>query len=229
MSGISHDLRTPLSTIHGYGHLLESGQYEWTERELRDMGSMIRSKGDYMVKLIEDFSLSFQLQNKALSLQTAHIDLDQFLAAALRRFADDKTLQDYQFHYISPGSPVYWQIDERWFQRILDNLVYNGVKHNPPGTDITVRLQKNADSFLLSVEDNGKGMDAATLEQLFSRYYRGVNTEEQIEGSGLGMSIARKLAGLHGGTITAESRTGAGTVILLSFIKTDSYSFRDGV
>lgn len=229
MSGISHDLRTPLSTIHGYGHLLESGQYEWTERELRDMGSMIRSKGDYMVKLIEDFSLSFRLKNKALSLQTASMDLDHFLASAVRRFSGDKTLQDYQFRYISSGIPVYWQIDERWFQRILDNLVYNGVKHNPQGTKITVRLQKQPDSLLLSVEDNGRGMDAATLEQLFSRYYRGVNTEEQIEGSGLGMSIARQLAGLHGGTITAKSRAGEGTVILLTFHESDSYSSSDGV
>jgi uncharacterized protein YaaR (DUF327 family) len=68
MSGISHDLRTPLSTIQGYGHLLESGQYSWTADELKEMGAVIREKGDYMLHLIEDFSLSFRLKNNELVL-----------------------------------------------------------------------------------------------------------------------------------------------------------------
>lgn len=93
----------------------------------------------------------------------------------------------------------------------MDNLLSNAVKHNPPGTTITVTLARVNDKACIRVLDNGKGMDEETLHHLFNRYYRGTNTEESTDGSGLGMSIAKTIVEAHGGEIKVHSTIGQGT------------------
>jgi signal transduction histidine kinase len=104
----------------------------------------------------------------------------------------------------------------KWFERMIDNLVFNAVKHNPTGTKITVRVQKSTLFVNVMIEDNGVGMDEETVEQLFDRYYRGTNTDERIEGAGLGMSIAKNIAELHRGIVHVQSVPDEGTVVTVS-------------
>jgi signal transduction histidine kinase len=85
---------------------------------------------------------------------------------------------------------------------MMDNIIINAIKHNPSGTTIEVIVEDLSDynGFIVMIKDNGIGMDEETKKHLFSRYYRGTNTDESIEGSGLGMSIAMEIAVLskHG-------------------------------
>ncbi|AZB41741.1 sensor histidine kinase [Bacillus sp. FJAT-42376] len=217
MTGISHDLRTPLSTIQGYAHLLESGQYRWDEEELQDMGRMIREKGDYMTALIEDFSLAFQLQNQSLPHQLKPVDLHELVRGIMLKFANDRTLEDVPFNFKSADLKIYIQADRRWFERMLDNLIYNCIKHNPKGTSVTASVSRQGESAVVTIADNGAGMDEETVRHLFDRYFRGTSTDEQTEGAGLGMSIARAIAELHGGSIQVSSVKHKGTVFRLAF------------
>ncbi|MGD6818744.1 sensor histidine kinase [Metabacillus sp. 113a] len=217
MTGISHDLRTPLSTIQGYAHLLESGQYRWTEEELQDVGQMIREKGDYMTSLIEDFSLAFQLKNQSLPHQLKPAELNELVRDILLKFANDRTLEEVPFHFKSTDSNLYIHADRRWFERMLDNLIYNGIKHNPKGTSITASVSRQGGSAIVTISDDGAGMDEETVRHLFDRYFRGTSTNERTEGAGLGMSIARAIAELHGGSIDVSSVKHKGTVFRLYF------------
>src|SRR5690606_8889093 len=107
-------------------------------------------------------------------------------------------------------------IDPKWFQRIVDNLIANAVKYNPSGTTITVALSTiEQHLFIVRIEDDGTGMDAKTLNKLFDRYYRGSNTLDSGNGSGLGMAITKQLIGLHGGSIKVTSEVGRGTTVRL--------------
>ncbi|MCP1156821.1 sensor histidine kinase [Bacillus infantis] len=217
MTGISHDLRTPLSTIQGYAHLLESGQYRWTEEELLDMGKMIREKGDYMTALIEDFSLAFQLKNQSLPHQLKPADLNELVRGIMLKFVNDRTLEDVPFNFEGANTALFIQADIRWFERMLDNLIYNCIKHNPKGTSITASVSRQGGTAIVSISDNGTGMDEETVRHLFDRYFRGTSTDEQTEGAGLGMSIARAIAELHGGSIHVSSVKHRGTVFRLEF------------
>ncbi|TDL32878.1 HAMP domain-containing histidine kinase [Jeotgalibacillus sp. S-D1] len=217
MTGISHDLRTPLSTIQGYAYLLESGQYRWTEEELQDMGRFITEKGDYMTALIEDFSLAFQLKNQSLPHQLKPADLNKLVRGIMLKFINDLTLEDVSFNYEGTDSAVFIQADIRWFERMLDNLIYNCIKHNPKGTCVTASVSRQGESAIVNISDNGAGMDQETVQHLFERYYRGTNTDEQTEGAGLGMSIARAIAELHGGSIHVSSVKNRGTIFRLEF------------
>ncbi len=218
MAGISHDLRTPITTMAGYGNLLESGQYDWTTEELEDIGKTIREKSDYMVRLIEDFSLSFQLKNDAVKVIFQRTEVNQLLGKIVGKFTGDITLADYPISYQPLAYQQYLFVDERWFERMMDNLIYNAIKHNPPGTKIKISVAPLSEGKELKfiIKDNGIGMDEETKKHLFNRYYRGTNTDEVIEGTGLGMGIALQIAKLHKGRIQVNSTENLGTEIIIT-------------
>ncbi|MCQ6563234.1 HAMP domain-containing sensor histidine kinase [Paenibacillus mendelii] len=215
MSGISHDLRTPLATIQGYGYMLESAPDQWSQEELRVMGTMIREKGDYMLELITDFSLINQLKQDGLPMEVQQVNLDELVRVAVLKYVNDATLADCHFIYEGEEAPITIQGNDTWLQRLLDNLLSNAVKHNPPGITVTVSAGMMNDEAYIRISDNGNGMDEETKRNLFERYYRGTNTEESTAGSGLGMSIAKAIVEAHGGEIEVLSSLGSGTEITI--------------
>ncbi len=217
MAGISHDLRTPLSAVQGYGHLLESGQFQWSEQELLDMGATIREKSSYMLELLQDFSLTFELQNHTPGERLEPLELNEFVRRAVLRYVNDPIGSNVTFSFEESDASVRIMANSKWFQRLLDNLISNAVKHNGPGTNIEIRVGREGHQAVVQVNDDGVGMDEETKTRLFDRYYRGTSTDESVDGSGLGMSIARAVVTAHLGTIGVESRPGAGTSISLTF------------
>ncbi|MCM3773349.1 MULTISPECIES: sensor histidine kinase [Priestia] len=215
MTGISHDLRTPLSTIHGYGHMLESGHYNWNEEELKEIGQTLRDKSEYMVELVEDFSLAFKLKNNVVVLETKRVDVHRLLQHIVLKFVNDRTIEDVHFSYMPVHLQPFIQADPRWFERMLDNLIFNAIKHNPENTTITISTAIKNDHVLITIQDDGIGMDEDTQKNLFDRYYRGTNTTEKTEGAGLGMSIAKAICELHKGHIEVRSTLHEGTAIIL--------------
>ena len=215
MTGISHDLRTPLSTIQGYGHMLESGHYNWNEEELKEIGQTLRDKSEYMVELVEDFSLAFKLKNNVVVLETKKVDVHQLLQHIVLKFVNDRTIENVHFSYVPAHLQPFIQADPRWFERMLDNLIFNAIKHNPKNTTITISTAIKSDRVLITIQDDGIGMDEETQKNLFDRYYRGTNTTEKTEGAGLGMSIAKAICELHKGHIEVSSTLHEGTAIIL--------------
>lgn len=79
ITGLTHDLKTPLSSIYGYALLLESKQYNWTDRDIQQFGSVMKEKSQYMTTLIDDLSLTYQLKNNSLPAQHVNIEMNQFV------------------------------------------------------------------------------------------------------------------------------------------------------
>lgn len=219
MAGISHDMRTPLSSIQGYGHILESNKYEYTSEELREIGHVLRTKSDYMVDLLNDFSLVFKLKNSAIALKTVPINLVDYTEDIVTKFSRDMTMSSYDFQFKSPVNEEMALVDPKWFKRVLDNFLSNAVKHNPPHTIITVKVFEQDGHPNIQIIDNGEGMEQAFLDQLFNRYYRGTSTQERTEGEGLGMSIAKAVIDLHEGNVSVESQKNQGTVVTIRLQK----------
>ncbi|CEI83299.1 two-component sensor histidine kinase [Oceanobacillus oncorhynchi subsp. incaldanensis] len=215
VAGISHDLRTPLTTMEGYGRLLGNKEYDWSKQELQEIGDTITEKSDYMVDLIEDFTLSFRLKNDASSLTFNSVSINEYMEQILEKFQKDVTFKDYPVVYEPIQSDRKIEVNERLFERMIDNLMYNAWKHNPPETAVKVEVAQSEEEKALEIRitDNGTGMDEETQKHLFTRYYRGTNTEERNEGTGLGMSIALQIAKLHQGAISVQSEKGRGTTV----------------
>ncbi|PFF03540.1 two-component sensor histidine kinase [Bacillus cereus] len=217
ITGLTHDLKTPLSSIYGYALLLESNQYNWTDRDIQQFGSVMKEKSQYMTTLIDDLSLTYQLKNNSLPAQHVNVEINQFVQKVLLQFINNPTLQNQNIEFVPSSNKIQYFIEEKWFQRIIENLLVNAVKHNNETTTVIVKLSQNANSFTLSISDDGKGMDEKTKELLFERYYRGTNTEESNIGTGLGLAIAKQLVHAHNGTISVDSALGKGTTIILVF------------
>lgn len=213
MAGISHDLRTPLSSIQGYGHMLESDQYDFSREELQQIGTVIRDKSEYMVDLVNDFSLVFQLKNSAITIQKEQVDINSFIQNAVEKHSHDFTLYRNQITFEPSPISCVAAIDPKWFIRVVDNLLSNAIKHNPPETTIHVKVNCEHDQTIITFTDNGKGIAKEDINKLFNRYYRGTNTTEQTEGEGLGMNIANAIVELHGGKIMIDSKVNKGTEI----------------
>ncbi|MGE6365662.1 sensor histidine kinase [Bacillus paramycoides] len=217
ITGLTHDLKTPLSSIYGYALLLESKQYNWTDQDIQQFGHVMKEKSQYMTTLIDDLSLTYQLKNDTLPAQHVNVEINQFVQKVLLQFINNPTLQNQNIEFVPSSSKIQYFIEEKWFQRIIENLLANAVKHNNETTNVIVKLSQNANSFTLSISDNGKGMDDKTKELLFERYYRGTNTEESNIGTGLGLAITKQLVHAHNGTISIDSELGKGTAIFLVF------------
>ncbi|MFB0842851.1 sensor histidine kinase [Paenibacillus oleatilyticus] len=218
ITGVSHDLKTPLSSISGYAHVLESASYSWSEEELRTIGRTLREKSDFMSELIEDLSLTYRLKNNALPLDRKPSDVNEVVRRAVVAFMNDPQAASYTITFSPSSSPITYPIDRKWFTRIVDNMISNAIKHNPAQTAIGIAVKAEAgQGFTVTIRDNGAGMDPRTLDRLFDRYYRGTNTEETTSGSGLGMTIAKQLMLAHGGDIAVRSEPGEGTEIVLRF------------
>lgn len=218
MTGISHDLRTPLASIQGYGHVLESGVYDWNQQELKEIGTTIRDKGEYMLELVEDFSLAFELNNGVLPLNKENINIIHLLKKLTESIKNDINNKNNHFYFeTDTDQPLKIMIDRKLFIRMIHNLLSNAINHNPPYTDIYIKVIKQNNFVEICIQDNGKGMDETTLTNLFDRYYRGTNTEDNTDGTGLGLSIAKGIIEVHGGSIAVNSIINKGTTLRLYF------------
>lgn len=213
IAGISHDLRTPLSSVKGYADLLAEERYEWEPAEVRRYAEVIRDKAEYMEQLIADLNLTFRLKNDALPLKLTEQDLVEVVRQTVIDVMNDWQSASAHFTFHPAVPHIQSAVDKQWFQRALKNLLVNAIQHNPPGTEVTVSVGLDQGRLVIEVEDNGRGMDEETLAMLFERYYRGTNTAKQNQGTGLGMAIAKQLIEAHGGEIDIDSQIGRGTTM----------------
>ncbi|WP_274308982.1 sensor histidine kinase [Solibacillus daqui] len=216
--GVSHDLKTPLSSIKGYAHLLESAPYQWSQEEFQMIGKTLREKSTFMSELIDDLSITYRLKNNALPLERKPQEVNETIRRSVIHFMNDPQFTTYEISFHASEKTIMYPIDTKWFTRIIDNMISNAIKHNPPHTQIDIIVKTESEhGFSVTIRDHGYGMDQATLDNLFERYYRGTNSEENTSGSGLGMSIAKQLTVAHEGEISVISKQGYGTEIILYF------------
>jgi two-component system OmpR family sensor kinase len=217
IAGVTHDLKTPLSSITGYAHLLAEPKYDWTKEEVRKFTTTMLDKSAHMDMLISDLAMTYRLKTGIKPPETMDIELNTWLEQALKQAAANPTYGKERIVFHASQSEVRAQLYTPWMERVVNNLTANSLLHNPPDTILTVSLLPNMEDsgFMIQFADNGAGMDEDTLIRLFERYYRGTDTASSSNGSGLGMAISKGLIECMGGRIDVESHAGEGTVIKL--------------
>ncbi|MDR4316212.1 integral membrane sensor signal transduction histidine kinase [Niallia circulans] len=214
ISGLSHDLKTPLASIGGYAEMLQSDQYSWTEEEVRTFSSTIKEKAHYMKQLLEDLTLTYQLRSEGFPIAKERVEINEQIRRTVIHYVNGPAGQQYEFVFHPYPKELIAAVDPKWFQRIMENLIENAIKYNPPKTTVTITIGKlDHHLLIITISDNGVGMDNETLNRLFERYYRGTNTSSSKNGTGLGMTITKKLIELHGGSIKVRTELENGTTI----------------
>ena len=211
VSNISHDLKTPLSSIKGYSEILSKSNYNISEEEMNTYSRIIFDKANYMEDMIEELRLNEKLKHNALALNKTKNNLTKFLREIVVEILNHPSYADKVIHFHSEIETIEFSFDRSLMKRCIENLIYNAIVHNNKDTEIFINLYKK-EKIVIEIKDNGKGINEKDLENLFNRYYRGTNTEDH-KGSGLGMSIAKEVISAHDGQITVDSKLNKGTTI----------------
>ena len=211
IANISHDIKTPLSSIKGYAEFLEQ-DYDFSSEDIKSFAGIINNKSDYIKELVEELNLSMKLKNNESILKKEKVNIVSLVKNSVIDILNDSKYSKVDIKFECSEDKIFIDIDKVLMQRVLNNLIYNALVHNDKNISIVVSVYKK-DKIYISISDNGKGISEKDLENIFDRYYRGTNTGEAHKGSGLGMSIAKEIVNAHNGDITISSILGKGTDI----------------
>lgn len=198
ITNITHDIKTPLSSIKGYSELLQD--YELDANEKNRYVDIILNKSVYIEHLIDDLNLTYKLKSNVFLLKKAEANLVDIIRESLIQIFNHPLYEETNLDFSTETEQILFNCDKTLIQRALMNLIYNAIVHNPPDTFIQVFIGQEKETIKVWIEDNGNGIEEGELEDLFSRYYRGTNTGEA-----------------HGGKIFVDSKLGEGTIITLIF------------
>lgn len=206
---ISHELKTPLTTIREGSELLNDQLIGQLNPEQREIARMLRDNSLRLQRLIEDL-LSFSTMDRTvLNLNTKPFGLDQLVR---------DTVADYKLLARSKSIDIHLDLapatingDREKLGSVMDNLLSNAVKYSPESGRITISLTRRNGEVALDISDQGPGVDTDEREKIFDAFYQGrADSTGPVKGSGLGLSISREFVRLHHGTIEViDSGTGA--------------------
>ena len=202
---VSHELRTPLTTIKGSTATVLSDPSVFDPAETRQFFRIIDEQADLLRDLINNLLDLTRIEAGALSVAPEPTDVVYLVAEARNAFMRGGARNDIEVD-LEPGLP-HVEADKPRIAQVLSNLLSNGAKYSPESSTIRVAALEKDGHVEISVMDEGRGVPAAQLEQLFRPYSRvdGRDGERRIAGAGLGLAICKGIVEAHGGSIWAES------------------------
>ena len=218
ISGVSHDIRTPLSMIMGYAQRI-AGDYE-ASGNIQQEAEIIRAQSAKIKDLVQDLNLVSQLEYEMQPLHKEPVRLSKLLrsyAADLLNAGISKK-HSVEVEISSEAETVVIECDARLISRAIGNLVQNSINHNPQGCDIFLSLDCSPENISITVADNGVGMPAEGLRELKEKPHYMESTDEQLDlRHGLGLLLVRQIMGAHGGTMEIKSAPQDGYQTILTF------------
>lgn len=212
IANISHDLKTPITSIQGYVEaLLDHASATAANRE--NYLQTIHSNAAYLNNLIDDLFLFSKLDMDKLDFSYATVPARPFMADLMEEFAFELQDKGIPFSYCDTlaATPLV-RLDGKRFQQACNNIIHNALQHaSHDQLKLDVTLSQDGESLVLAIRDNGPGIDPAQLPHIFDRFFR-VDAERKKDcaSTGLGLAIAKELIEAHGGTISAANLDGHG-------------------
>jgi signal transduction histidine kinase len=207
---VSHEMRTPLTSIISFSELLRSESGGLSPDGQRFLG-IIERNADRLLKLIDDLLMLNRLEAGGLPLELSKVSLPELAGDAVRSAAPVAAKSGVTLH-LDAGSGPAVPGDPRRLSQILDNLIGNAVKFSHVGGLVRVQLRYQRGSWRIDVSDTGIGIPPDEAARLFGPFVRGSNARiAGLPGTGLGLAIVKSLVEMHGGHVRVESVLGQGT------------------
>lgn len=215
ISNISHDLKTPITAIKGYVEGIRDGVADTPEKMDKYLGT-IYNKANEMNLLINELTLYSKIDTNRIPYNFAPISVNAYFddcAEDLAMELEAKNVEFGYFNYVDSDQMII--ADPEQLKRVINNIVSNSLKYTERDKrKINLRVKDVGDFIQVELEDNGKGIAAKDLPHIFERFYRtDASRNSSKGGSGIGLSIVKKIIEDHGGKIWATSREGIGTVM----------------
>ncbi|MCI9374689.1 MAG: HAMP domain-containing histidine kinase [Lachnospiraceae bacterium] len=212
LSNISHDMKTPMTVIRGY---LEIMRTKGTAEP--EMLEKAEQKAQALMELIDSFFSLAKLEAGDTDMTISRLDVCEICRESVLEFYEILTGADFQVEIGLPDEAVYAQGNREALQRILGNLISNVIRYGSEGKYLGVFLRSDERFIYVDVADKGKGIDSAFAQSVFERLFTMEDSRSRsVQGNGLGLTIAKKLAEQMGGNLTLESDPSVRTVFTVS-------------
>jgi signal transduction histidine kinase len=208
ISGISHDLRTPLTSIKGYLQLLKDKEYQ-TPEQLENFIDVAFSKTEVLENWINDLFEYTRLSEQETKLEYQRLCLNDIVNQVVMDYGPLFQKENLYLQVFIPNEKYYVQIDPDKYVRVIQNLLENALKYSPKPGNIWVGLNSDNQGVKMTVQNQALNINAESLSHLFDRFYRlEKSRSKETGGAGLGLAIAKSIVELHSGKIWAESKNG---------------------
>ncbi len=230
ISNISHDLKTPITAIKGYSQGLIEGVADNPEKQMKYI-RIIHSKANDMNNLINELTLYSSIDNNRIPYNFVKLNVAEYFGDCIEEIGADLESKSIKLNYSNFTAPDTQIVaDPEQIKRVVNNVVSNSVKYlgRDDGTgQIDIRILDEIDSVRIELEDNGKGIAQKDIPNIFDRFYRTDSSRNSKQGgSGIGLSIVKKIIEDHGGYIWATSHEGEGTC--MHFVLRKYIDYADG-
>lgn len=209
VANVSHELKTPLTSIKGFVETLLEGAIDDKENNRAFLG-IIQEHADRLSSLVNDLLALSHLESKEITLTVSDVDLHREVEKVIQSFTSSIRKRGIT---VTNELPVGFsgRADRNRIDQVLTNLIDNAIKFNKDGGSIAIRGRRDAGAVTVTVEDSGCGIPAQDLPRIFERFYRVDKARSRdLGGTGLGLAIVKHIIALHGGTVAVESSEGHG-------------------
>ena len=215
ISNISHDLKTPITAIKGYVEGILDGVAN-TPEKLDKYVRTIYNKANDMDRLIDELTIYSKIDTNRIPYEFAQIDVEEYFssyAEEMRMDLESKNIELTYYNYLTEDVRII--ADAEQLKRVMNNIISNSVKYlDKKRGIINLRIRDAGDFIQVEIEDNGRGIARKDLPYIFDRFFRAdASRNSSTGGSGIGLSIVKKIIEDHGGRIWATSKEGTGTIM----------------
>jgi two-component system phosphate regulon sensor histidine kinase PhoR len=216
VANLSHELRTPLSIFRGNLETLMTDE-ELSDAETKQIYAVMQRHSNRLIRLLEDLLTLARLESSETRLQLEPVDVRAFLQRIARDWNNRIQQKRLCLRVQTASNLPHVVADKFRLEQVLHNLLENATNYSPDAGEIVLGAEIRGDRIVLSVRDEGPGIPPADLPRIFERFYRVDKARSRELGStGLGLSIVKHIAQMHGGDVHAESDLGKGTTVSLS-------------
>ena len=215
ISNISHDLKTPITAVKGYVEGLMDGVADTPEKQEKYIRT-IYNKANDMERLINELTFYSKIDTNRIPYHFDRINVNDYFADCIEELSielEEQNIELAYFNYVDESVQVI--ADAEQIKRVINNIVSNSIKYiDKPKGYINIRVKDVGDFIQVEIEDNGKGIATKDLPLIFNRFYRtDASRNSSKGGSGIGLSIVKKIVEDHGGKVWATSKENTGTVM----------------
>ena len=215
ISNISHDLKTPITAVKGYVEGIMDGVADTPEKQEKYIRT-IYNKANDMERLINELTFYSKIDTNRIPYRFDRINVNEYFADCVEELSielEEQNIELAYFNYVDEDVQVI--ADAEQIKRVINNIVSNSIKYiDKPKGYINIRVKDVGDFVQVEIEDNGKGIATKDLPLIFNRFYRtDASRNSSKGGSGIGLSIVKKIIEDHGGKVWATSKENTGTVM----------------